>query len=734
MTDLPSPPPPCSNDIAPGVSVTLSDICEIQHSILENASRLVIATDLQGRILYANTAARRELGYAWNELVGKAGPEIFHLPRELQRRSRELSLELGETIEPGLPTLIAEARSPALQEREWTYVRKDGSTFPVSLAISPLHDRAGKPVGFVGIAADITERHRLEQELRVAATAFDSQAAILITDNKQRILRVNAAFTRLTGYTAEEAVGQTPTLLKSNRQDPGFYRSMWENLQRNGHWQGEIWNRRKNGEVFPEWLTITAVRDPAGQLTHYVATFSDISNLKVAESEIHNLAFYDPLTGLPNRRLLLNRLGQALATSNRSRQYGALLIVDLDHFKNLNDTLGHDVGDRLLVEVAARLKSCIREGDTAARPGGDEFVVMLEDLGVDRSQAAIQAEAVSEKIRDCLNSPYGLGNNNDYFNTASIGISLYRGHEKSSEALLKQADIALYKAKDAGRNAIRFFDDAMQIALEARAALEAGLRQALCRGEFTLHLQPQVDASRRIVGAEALLRWQPAGDTMIAPGEFIPLAEETGLIVPIGLWVLDAACAELCRWASQPGMQHLHMAVNVSARQFRQPDFVDQVEAALDRHGVAAGLLKLELTESLLLDSSDNTIAKMEALRNLGVRFSLDDFGTGYASLSYLKRYPFSQLKVDQTFIRGLANDPDDAAIVRAIIAMGQTLRLMVIAEGVETEEQSSYLEMHGCSVFQGYLFGRPMAPADFASHVAENQRLHPEPQEDWVI
>lgn len=734
MTDLPSPKLPCSHEIASGASVTLADICEIQHSILENAGRLVIATNTAGTILYANAAARRELGYAWNELVGKCSPEIFHLPRELQRRSRELSLELGETVEPGLATLIAEARCKSPQEREWTYVRQDGSTFPVALTISPLHDRAGNQVGFVGIAADITERLRLEQELRVAATAFDSQAAILITDSQQRILRVNAAFTRLTGYTAEEAIGQTPALLKSNRQDPGFYRTMWEELGKHGHWQGEIWNRRKNGEVFPEWLTIATVRDPAGQLTHYVATFSDISNLKVAESEIHNLAFYDPLTGLPNRRLLLNRLGQALATSNRSRQYGALLIVDLDHFKNLNDTLGHDVGDRLLVEVASRLKSCIREGDTAARPGGDEFVVMLEDLGIDRSHAAIQAEAVAEKIRDRLNSPYGLGGSNDYFNAASIGISLYRGHEKTTEALLKQADIALYKAKDAGRNAIRFFDDAMQIALEARASLEAGLRQAICRGEFALHLQPQVDADRRIVGAEALLRWQPAGDTMISPAEFIPLAEETGLIVPIGLWVLDAACAELRRWSAQPGMQDLHMAVNVSARQFRQPDFVEQVEAALERHGIAPGLLKLELTESLLLDSTDNTVAKMDALRNLGVRFSLDDFGTGYASLSYLKRFPFSQLKVDQTFIRGLATDPDDAAIVRAIIAMGQTLRLKVIAEGVETEEQSTYLEKHGCSVFQGYLFGRPMAISEFTAHVAENQRRYPEPQEDWVI
>ena len=727
-------PAACAHDFPLGSGVTLADICEIQHSILENASRMVIATDLRGTILYANLAARRELGYAWNELVGKATPDIFHLPRELQRRSRELALELGETVAPGLPTLIADARHNGNCEREWTYVRKDGTTFPVSLATSTLRDHAGNPVGYVGFAADIGERRRLEQELRVAATAFESQAAILITDYQNRILRVNAAFTKLTGYSAAEAVGRTPAMLKSNRQEPAFYAALWADLKRNGHWQGEIWNRRKNGEVFPEWLTITEVRNPDGDLTHYVATFSDITNLKVAESEIHNLAFYDPLTGLPNRRLLLNRLGQAQATSNRNRQHGALLIVDLDHFKNLNDILGHEVGDRLLAEAATRLKNCIREGDTVARPGGDEFVVMLEDLGVDRSHAAVQAEAVAEKIRDHLHRPYRLDDGSDYFATASVGISLYRGHEKTSDALLKQADIALYKAKEAGRNVSRFFDDAMQIALEARASLEAGLRQAVSRGEFSLYLQPQVDARRRIIGAEALLRWQPEGDTMISPAEFIPLAEETGLIVPIGAWALDRACAELQAWSQIPGMGHLHMAVNVSARQFRQPDFVDQVAASLERHGVQAERLKLELTESLLLDSTDTTIARMEALRQMGVRFSLDDFGTGYASLSYLKRFPFSQLKVDQSFIRDLADDPDDAAIVRAIIAMGQTLRLKVVAEGVETEEQSNYLQQHGCNGFQGYLFGRPMTTADFRAYVAATLRRDEVAGEDWII
>jgi diguanylate cyclase (GGDEF)-like protein/PAS domain S-box-containing protein len=558
----------------------------------------------------------------------------------------------------------------------------------------------------------------MEQELRIAATAFKSQAAILVCDAAQRILRVNPAFTKLTGYSAEEAIGQKTSMLKSGRQDVEFYQQMWGSLAQTGHWQGEIWNRRKNGEVFPEWLTISAVYDEQGALTHYVSTFSDISNLKVAESEIHSLAFYDPLTALPNRRLLLNRLDKARQAGKRSGQYGALLIIDLDNFKTLNDTLGHDIGDHLLIEVAHRLKNCIREGDTAARQGGDEFVVMLEELGSDIEGAGVQTENIAEKIRHELCQPYMLNGDGEHFRSASIGVSLFRGQDKSIEALNKQADIALYKAKDAGRNAVRFFDNAMQTALDKRAALEAGLRNALARGEFRLYVQPQVDAARRLIGAEALLRWQPPELPLVAPDDFIPLAEETGLIVPIGLWVIDTACAQLRRWADDPRASELYLSINVSARQFRQGDFVDQVRAALLRHGTNPSRLKIELTESLLLDNVDEVVAKMQALRQLGVHFSLDDFGTGYASLAYLKRFPFEQLKVDRSFVRDITTDPDDAAIVRAIIAMGNALRLSVVAEGVEEEGQLVFLVDNGCRLFQGYLFGRPMLFADFERHL----------------
>lgn len=711
-------------------------LCALQNTIFENAGRAIILTDTAGLILYFNPAAEKMLGYTWEEVVCRETPLIFHLAEEVGERAKALSLENGSKIVPGFEVFIADLNpEQAHVEADWTYVRKDGSCLPVSLNISLLQDDAGVVQGYLGIASDISERCRMEQELRVAAIAFESQAAIMVTDATRRILRVNKAFSRLTGYDAAEAIGQTPSMLKSGRQDAAFYAEMWRQLSETGHWQGEIWNRRKNGEIFPEWLTISGVRDSRGKLTHFVSTFSDISNLKIAESEIHHLAFYDPLTSMPNRRLLLNRLDKACSTSKRSGHYGALLIIDLDHFKTLNDTLGHDVGDHLLVEVASRLADCIREGDTAARLGGDEFVVMLENLGRDQEGAGVQAEIVAEKIRFELARPYVLAGDMEYYRSASIGISLFHGQEKGVDILLKQADIALYKAKDAGRNAIRFFDNAMQIALDERAAIEAGLRRALSRDEFVLHVQPQVDTGRRLIGAEALLRWQPPNRPMVMPGDFVALAEDTGLIVPIGSWVLDRACAELRRWADDPRTERLFMAVNVSARQFRQADFVSQVGDALSRHDVKPGRLKLELTESLLLDNVEDVVAKMQALRRMGVRFSLDDFGTGYASLSYLKRFPFEQLKIDRSFIRDIMHNSDDAGIVRAIIAMGNTLRLNVVAEGVEDDEQHAYLVQHGCCLFQGYLFGKPMSFADFRETLSECPAVSSAPLvDDWVI
>ncbi len=568
-----------------------------------------------------------------------------------------------------------------------------------------------------GYMQDITERRRAEEQQRIAAVAFDSRDGMMVTDRKGVILRVNRAFSEFTGYSAEEAVGNTPALLHSTRHDDTFYRKMWEAISREGHWEGEIWNRRKDGGIYPEWLAISAIRDEAGEITHYLGNFSDVSEPREAQRKILELAYYDSLTDLPNRRLLLDRLQQAMSASARNYLFGALFLLDLDHFKTLNDTRGHDIGDQLLIQVAERLQGAVREGDTVARLGGDEFVVLLESLGENEVQAAAHAEHIAEKIRTSLNREYQLGDQDSHV-SPSIGVTLFYGHAESSDELFKHADLALYQAKGAGRNAIRFFNPAMQAAIDARARLESGLRLALVKEEFVLHYQPQMRSDGMMAGAEVLLRWQPEGSEMVSPADFIPLAEETGLILPIGQWVLETACRRLVAWARDPATSHLQLAVNISARQFRQADFAEQVRNLLERTGADPRRLKLELTESLVLDNVERTIQTMHELKALGVGFSLDDFGTGYSSLSQLKRLPLAQLKIDQSFVHDIDTSPDAAAIVQAIISLAHNLRLEVIAEGVETEAQREFLARHGCQTYQGWLFGRPCPAAELESRL----------------
>lgn len=577
----------------------------------------------------------------------------------------------------------------------------------------------GKPLLMSGTHQDITARKLAEASSRIAATAFESQEGMLITDANNIIIRVNHAFTRITGYSAEEAVGQTPKLLNSGKQTKAFYSAMWKTINQTGSWQGEVWNRRKNGEIYPQHLTITAVKDEAGIVTNFVATQTDITNSKAALDEIENLAFYDPLTQLPNRRLLLDRLKQALAASKRSGKRGALLFLDLDHFKTINDTLGHDVGDLLLQQVSLRLVTCVRAGDTVARFGGDEFVLLLEDLSKEELIAATQTETIGHKIQAALNQPYSLAAHK-HRSTLSVGATLFNGHEVSVEALLKQADIAMYAAKSSGRNALRFFDPKMQEAITARLELEAELHKAIEQQQFQLYYQVQVGHDGQALGAEALIRWQHPERGLITPLNFIPLAEETGLILPIGKWVLDAACAQLKRWEQHELTRYLSLSVNVSAKQFHQADFVAELEALVVRHAINPARLNLELTESMLLQNVSAMIVKMNALRKIGIRFELDDFGTGYSSLQYLKQLPLYQLKIDQSFVRDIATDNSDRTIVRAIISMAHSLDLEVIAEGVEDEEQRQFLKNNGCNYYQGYLFGRPVPTGTFEAMLAK--------------
>lgn len=599
----------------------------------------------------------------------------------------------------------------SVQRCELLLKRRDNANFHAQLDCVHIRGDTSSPMRIA--LTDITERKQAEEELRIAAITFQTNDGIIVTDANGVIMRVNHAFTRLTGYSEQEAVGQTPAMLKSGRQDKDFYVRMWSTLKHEHYWQGEMWNRRKNGKVYAEWLTISGVLAPDGRVTHYVGSFSDITKDSEAEAEIHRLAYYDPLTQLPNRRLLIDRLGQALAAGRRNGHYGALLFLDLDNFKTLNDTRGHDIGDMLLVEIAQRLQANVREGDTVGRLGGDEFVLMLEDLSGNAQEAGVQAGMIGQKVREAIALPYML-NNAEFTGTVSIGVSLFRSEDDSVDNLLKQADLAMYHAKESGRNSLRFFDPGMQARLDEHSELENELRHALERGQLQLHYQLQIDKAHSTIGAEALLRWEHPERGHISPAQFIPLAEETGLILSIGLWVMQTACAQIKAWSSNPVTRRLQLAINVSARQFRQANFVALVQQTLSANNIDPQRLKIELTESLVLDNVSDTIIKMNTLKEMGVSLSMDDFGTGYSSLSYLKLLPLDQLKIDQSFVRNVATDPNDAAIVKAIITMGNAFGLHVIAEGVESAAQHEFLAQHGCHGYQGFLFGKPMPIEQF--------------------
>lgn len=566
----------------------------------------------------------------------------------------------------------------------------------------------------------LADRKKASEQLLIAAAAFEAQEGMLITDADKVVLRINKAFTAITGYSAEDIVGKTPRILQSGRHDAGFYRQMWETITRTGSWQGEIWDRHKSGEVYPKWLNISTVRNSEGEVTHYIGTHYDLTERKRAEEKINALAFYDQLTELPNRILLVEHLNRAMATSLRNNAYGALLFIDLDNFKTLNDTQGHEMGDLLLKQVAARLKKCVRAEDTVARQGGDEFVVLLPELGEIEREVASKAETIAEKILTELNLNYQVGHLLHH-STASIGVTLFHGNRASVDDLMKQADLAMYRAKASGRNVVRFFDPAMEAIVKVRAEMEDDLRQAIEQRQFLLHYQPQVLDDGRITGAEALVRWQHPVRGLVSPAEFIALAEESNQILPLGKWVLEAACNKLAVWSRQPNMAAMVVAVNVSAKQFHQHDFVEQVLSIVEQSGADPHRLKLELTESLLVDNVEEIIEKMHRLKARGIGFSLDDFGTGYSSLSYLKRLPLDQLKIDQSFVREVLSDPNDAAIARTVVALGQSLGLGVIAEGVETAAQRDFLAASGCHAYQGYFFSKPLAETSFEQFVKDS-------------
>lgn len=560
----------------------------------------------------------------------------------------------------------------------------------------------------IGALRDISKRRLVEEKLRQASVVFSSIAeGIMVLDADGFVISTNPAFTKLTGYAEQEALG---------RQGINFLHGcLEEEIQRElvldsdvDYTSSEITCVCKDGKTFDALKQLCLVRDDAGRTSHYVLTISDLTTIRATERELVYLAYHDSLTKLPNRRLLMDRLKQAMAVSSRSGQVGALLFIDMDDFKTLNDSLGHGMGDLLLQQVADRLLSCVRTGDTVARLGGDEFMVLLEQVSSDFITAASQVEATARKIIGIINCPYQLGSN-EYRCTSSIGATLFEGQVQLVDELIKQADIAMYQSKKNGRNTLCFFDPKMQQTVNKRAMLEAELHKAAAEKQFQLYYQLQVNASLHAIGAEALIRWNHPKLGLVSPAEFIPLAEETGLILSIGAWVLETACAQLKQWLENPNAQKIVLAVNVSPKQFKQPDFSSQIQDLLTKYAIPGGLLKLEITEGMLFVDVEQTIQTMRHLKQIGVLFSLDDFGTGYSSLQYLKRLPLDQLKIDQSFVRDLVDDASDRAIVRTIITLAESLHLDVIAEGVETEGQRALLLKKGCTQFQGYLFSKPI-------------------------
>ncbi|WLI91370.1 EAL domain-containing protein [Massilia sp. R2A-15] len=569
---------------------------------------------------------------------------------------------------------------------------------------------------FAARAAAELERQDADASLRTQASLLDkAQDAIIVRDLDDHIQYWNKSAERMYGWTSEEVMGRKVDMMLLD--EPEKFRAVKDILLQTGHWNGETTRMCKDGSALTVQVALSLIAGDDGKPEGILAINTDITARKAAEREIERLAFYDPVTSLPNRLLLLDRLQHALTVAARTGAMGALLFIDLDHFKTINDTLGHEKGDQLLQQVGQRLRECVFEIDTVARFGGDEFVILLENLSKQPAEAATIARQVCERIARACAEPVTF----DGFarhTTASIGVTLFDNRASAPSELLKQADLAMYEVKAAGRNGVRFFDPAMQTVVSARAALEADLREGLHNGEFLLHYQPQLDRAGAVTGAEALIRWNNARRGMVSPVAFIPIAEETGLILPLGRWVLEQACAQLARWAADPQLRRLTISVNVSARQLRQPRFVEEVFDVLERAGAAPKGLKIEITESLLVDDTETTIETMHRLKARGVCFSLDDFGTGYSSLSYLKRLPLDQLKIDRSFISDVMSDTSDAAITRTIFALGRCLDLDVIAEGVESEAQHRFLMEQGCDAFQGYLFSRPVPVDEFEAFV----------------
>jgi diguanylate cyclase (GGDEF)-like protein/PAS domain S-box-containing protein len=668
------------------------------RSLIEYLPVMLDAFDASGTIVAWNKECERVTGYAAGEVIGN--PQLM---RRLYPDAACLEQKLAEWAQQGNNS----------RHWEWDLVAKDGSIKTIAgSTISRWFPILGWAAWRVGI--DITGQKRAAEQQRQAAIVFENTSeGIIITDGAACIVAVNRAFSEITGYSRAEVIGRKPSLLRSARHDKSFYTKLWRSLQEAGHWQGEIWNRRKSGEVYPQWTTISAVRNADGVVTHYVSVFSDITSKKRSQAWLEYLAHHDPLTGLPNRLLFHDRLRHALQRARRENYQVAVLFIDLDHFKPVNDTYGHPIGDRLLQAVAKQFTRRLRENDTVARLGGDEFGVLIDEL-VNARDAAL----VTQKLLDIFKAPFIIEGFELQLD-ASIGISLYPGDGTKAVTLIQNADVAMYRAKQRGRGQYQFFATELAAGTRQRVLLETGLRSALHNEELVIYYQPLiVFKTGRIAGAEALLRWRHPQLGLISPPDFIPLAEKTGLIKLMGEWVLRYACRQARAWQDS-GLHPGRIAVNLSVRQIQREEIVQLVRGVLEETRLAPDCLELELSENFVMQQATQTINVLEDLKALGVRLAIDNFGTGYSSLSYLKRLPVDRLKIDHSFIHDISRNPASEAVARAIIALGKSMQFQVTAKGVETELQAEFLQAQGCDEAQGYLYSHPVPAVAFAELLA---------------
>ncbi len=670
------------------------------RSMLDNLPSMAWLKNSEGRYLTVNQKFAEACGKAdVMEVIGKTSVEIC--PEWMISRFYEDDQAIMESGKQALDELQMVEQG----EERWFEIYR-----------SPIKDGQGEVLGITGYVRDITVRKKSEEQMRLTAKIFEnSHDSIIITDTDGTIISVNPAFTRITGYSAQEAVGNNPRILNSGKQGKEFYAGMWGDLVKKGYWNGEVWNRRKDGASYAGRLSISALRDETGKVTHYVGATSDITEFKLAQDRVRHLAYYDQLTGLPNGSLMRDRVNQLISSSQRDRREFSLIFIDLDNFKNVNDSLGHHVGDLLLQTIAGRIRAAVREMDTVARMGGDEFVVVLPDVGADGAQQ------VARKIIGQVTNSFGIGLHRITM-TTSAGIGVFPKDGGDIESILKNAELALYRAKAKGKNDFAFFTEEMNTLAIERMRMESDLRNALLNEDLVLYYQPQVAmATRQVIGMEALVRWPHPTLNMIPPDQFIAVAEESDLIIQLGEWTIHEACRQMRQW-QRNGLHILPVAVNISAKQMRHADFYDSVESALRKAGLESKYLELELTERAMMTDMDRSLEVMNRVGGMGVKFSVDDFGTGYSSLAYLKHLPLDKLKIDKSFVQDIAIDENDREISNTIIQLAHGLNLSVVAEGVETQQQMAILLGQGCDSAQGYLFSRPLPSHEVAAFLHAEQ------------